>query len=338
MAHSRRNLRVLYIVQFFPQVSETYIKTEIDALVSDYDIKIVSLETPNLSYDSPHEYFYENREDRFSEMIRQFKPDILHTHWVYTVKTVGKLSQKHSIPFTVRSHSFDVLGKTTSHIVEALKYLNSSLCLGVLAFPVGMGILSSIGVTPSKLIECFPVINFSRFYDPSPNGKAVMNMGACLDKKKFENYIDLAHKMPEKTFNLYAIGYNEEKLQEYNRKRGGRVNFVPIVHPEVMLAEYKKHEWMVYTARFSPATVGLPMAVAEAQAAGVGVCMANIRPDLANYVGDAGYLYNSIEEVQEIIAHSFSQERRELGFSLAKRSDIERHKHLLTDLWNNVHN
>jgi hypothetical protein len=31
------------------------------------------------------------------------------------------------------------------------------------------------------------------------------------------------------------------------------------------------------------------MSIAEAQGAGVGVCMANIRPDLREYVGPAGF-------------------------------------------------
>ena len=37
------------------------------------------------------------------------------------------------------------------------------------------------------------------------------------------------------------------------------------------------------------------MAIAEAQAAGVGVCMPNIRPDIKEYVGEAGFVYDSIE-------------------------------------------
>ena len=37
------------------------------------------------------------------------------------------------------------------------------------------------------------------------------------------------------------------------------------------------------------------MAIAEAQAAGVSVCMPNIRPDIKEYVGEAGFVYDSIE-------------------------------------------
>ena len=37
------------------------------------------------------------------------------------------------------------------------------------------------------------------------------------------------------------------------------------------------------------------MAIAEAQADGVGVCIPNIRPDIKEYVGEAGLIYDSIE-------------------------------------------
>lgn len=46
------------------------------------------------------------------------------------------------------------------------------------------------------------------------------------------------------------------------------------------------------------------MSVAEAQAAGVGVCFPNLRPDLAEYLGGAGYLYDSLAEVAQVVAKS----------------------------------
>jgi glycosyltransferase involved in cell wall biosynthesis len=80
-------------------------------------------------------------------------------------------------------------------------------------------------------------------------------------------------------------------------------------------------------------TVGWPLAVAEAQASGVGVCIANMRPDLKEYVGEAGYLYNSIEELKEIVSKPFSPEKRELGFKLAERSNFTERVSELTALW-----
>ena len=78
-----------------------------------------------------------------------------------------------------------------------------------------------------------------------------------------------------------------------------------------MGAEYKKHQWLVYTASRKMNSVGWPMAVAEAQAAGVGVCLPNIRADLQEYLGGAGFLYDSINEVIDIIRNPFRDEMRQ---------------------------
>lgn len=75
------------------------------------------------------------------------------------------------------------------------------------------------------------------------------------------------------------------------------------------------------------------MSIAEAQGAGVGVYMANIRPDLRDYVGPAGFLYDSISQVLEIISKPFPAELREMGFEHAKKSDIFSHRASLFKLW-----
>ena len=40
--------RVLYILDRYPQISETYIENEIRQLVARYDLRILSLQPPNL--------------------------------------------------------------------------------------------------------------------------------------------------------------------------------------------------------------------------------------------------------------------------------------------------
>jgi hypothetical protein len=80
-------------------------------------------------------------------------------------------------------------------------------------------------------------------------------------------------------------------------------------------------------------TIGWPIAVAEAQAAGVGVCFPNLRPDIQDYLGGAGILYSSLTELVDIISQPVPEEMREKGFEVAKKSDIKTHLHRLTDLW-----
>jgi hypothetical protein len=129
------------------------------------------------------------------------------------------------------------------------------------------------------------------------------------------------------------MGYKVEEMRRLNEAAGRPVRVVPPVEPEDMPAEYKKHGWLVYTAAKGDNTVGWPLAVAEAQASGVGVCVPNLRPDLRDYVGRAGFVYDSVAEVADLVSREFSEELRQIGFENAKKSDVFEHRRTLTDLW-----
>lgn len=358
-----KKLKVLYVLANYPQLSQTYIKNEIDTLANQYEIKIVALSGPSLTtkkqpyttYMNHQPYSLETRASQIIEIIKDFRPDVLHSHWLNMAPLVAILSRKTNVPYTIRAHSFDSLGHNDS--TNYLKYLynwlrnwpqfrgfkpqhiaihiNSENCLGVLTFPFTRPLLENAGISSRKIIECFPVIAYKQFLDKSPNGKRIMNVGACIPKKRMEDFIDLACKDRSRKFDLYSIGYETQRIVDYNNKKGNPVDILSVLEPEDMPREYKKHQWLVYTADKAFNTVGWPMAVAEAQASGVGVCLPNIRPDLQEYLGGAGYLYDSIDQVAEIIRNDVPDEIRELGFEQARKSDIESHIHLLTDLWTN---
>lgn len=344
--------RVLYVLKNFPQMSETYIKTEIEAVKEYCDVKIVSTKAANLPAQKHEPYEQVTELAAIVEIIQDFRPDVLHSHWLHSVKTLGKLSRKTGVPFTVRAHSFDsiwpepysVAGRlpflgafrNPSHIRRALNLINGELCLGVLTFPFARARLERAGIRPDKLVDCYPVVNYRLFHDEGPNGDDVMNVGACIPKKKMEDFLDLAVAAPTLRFNLYALGYQVEQLRETAKNRNSPVHFNPPLELEEMPAVYKKHRWLVYTAS-QHGNVGWPLSVAEAQASGVGVCMANIRDDLREYIGAAGFLYNTLDEARKIIAQPFPQELRQIGFAQAQKSDVFEHRALLLDLWSKSH-
>ena len=212
--------------------------------------------------------------------------------------------------------------------------INDDLCLGVLAMPFARSpLVERVGLTASKVISSPPVVDFEHFYDRGENGRAVMNTGACIPKKAMDDYVRIAARMRKLTFDLYAIGHLVNELRELNTELGSPVQFCGPVPYQRMRGEYKKHAWLLYTASFTHKTVGWPMAVLEAQAAGVVVYMAHIRPDVADYLAGTGYLYRSLDEAEAILSNEPPGEMRARGFDHARDLDIRRHIHLLTDLW-----
>jgi hypothetical protein len=61
--------------------------------------------------------------------------------------------------------------------------------------------------------------------------------------------------------------------------------------------------------------------------------MQRIRDDLADYVGEAGYLFTTLEQAGEIISGPFPGHRRQLGFEQAWRSDAALHLDALCKVW-----
>ncbi|MGB7442276.1 MAG: glycosyltransferase [Coleofasciculaceae cyanobacterium] len=329
-------MRAIYIIKQFPQLSETYVKSEIEAVQDECEVLVIGLNYPDVPYKNHAPYHVLFDWDRIVEIIEEFKPHVLHTHWLYNIWKLEHFAQKTNTPYTIRAHSFDLLINPEEHYTSAVPLINDDLCLGVLTFPFGRPPLEKIGVRSDKLHDCYPVVHYNRFYDRSPNGEAVMNVGACNAKKKMEDFIELADMLPQMQFNLYPVGYDAPKIKKINETNRNPVNIGTPVQPEEMPREYKKHRWMVYTASHKMGTVGWPIALAEAQASGVGVCMANLRPDLREYVGEAGFLFDSISEAKEIISQPFPDELREIGFEHAKKSDVFEHKTILTNLWRNA--
>ena len=93
---------------------------------------------------------------------------------------------------------------------------------------------------------------------------------------------------------------------------------MPLIDPEDMLPHYKWARWLVGGYQKLQDTVGWKVSAGEAWAAGTGVCLPAIRPDLVDYVGDAGLTYVDPAELPEIVSEPVATAHREAGFEKAK--------------------
>jgi hypothetical protein len=332
-------LKILYILSEYPQLSQTYIQTEVKEVSKTHFVKIISLSVPNTPSTEYFPFVLANTPKEVFEIIDEFKPNFLHTHYLSNAKILFKFSLKTGIPFTIRAHSFDAfVDQTINQIPDFLnsasKNINHERCKGVVVLPFTRNFLTdSCAILPDKLVDAPPVMDVEQFYDLSENGDAVMNVGACLPKKKMDDFLYLASIYPKKTYNLYAIGYNVKELAFKGLSMKASVNFISKIPHSKMLKEYKKHSFLVYTADFEMKTVGWPMATIEAMAAGVMVCMPLIREDLKEYLGDGVHYYKNINDVVEIISGTIDEEKRIENSAFALKYDVSKHISKLTDLW-----
>ena len=342
--------RALYMLFHYPSITEAYIEAEIRAVSEWYDVLVIATdEDPKgVTYynnHSPYKMVHE-REGMLRE-IRAFQPHVIHAHRLFMLPTMMPICIELGIPFTVRSHAHDAFPSRDPRVADWLrqsssvltKATRSDLCLGILAFPFTRKYLKDWGVPEEKIFDCSAVIDFHRFYDESANGSAIVNSGSYMPKKGMEDFLELGRRMPHLEFKLYSLSsrmHHIDELKEKNRRLGSHVSIMDPVQPEMMPGEFKKAQWMVYTADPILANVCWPVSIAEAQASGVGVCMRNIRPDLRDYVGESGFLYNSLDEVEAIISHPFDQGLRSKGFEQARKSDVFAHREILLGLWDST--
>jgi len=305
--------RVLYLLREYPQVSQTYVRTEIDRVKRrGFTVSVGAFFPPDIGYrdHEPYEVLREHNEAAVVELGRRHRPDIVHCHDFQLARIVILLARAAGTFFTVRAHSFDVLEPGALDDPRAIAALNDPACRGLLCFPFLVDRLMRAGVSPKKIVPCWPVVDIAKFRNRAPNGPDVMNVGAALPKKAMHLFADLATALPTRKFNLYMLGYQATSIEAYARAAGSPMQVVPPVHPDAMPAEYKKHQWLVYTASKEMGTVGWPISVAEAQASGVGVLLQNVRPDIADYVGPGGYVFDTLEDARRIISQPFPTERR----------------------------
>ena len=235
--------------------------------------------------------------------------------------------------YSIRTHSFDVIGKSLDYISQFKDAINSDRCCGIICFPFLKKKFIEAGIMSHKIFTSYPVVDVKRFLNRSENQEGVMNVGAAIPKKNMKEFFYIANENPGIRFSLYGIGYDIKKLEKQNESLRNKVIIKDCLEPWQMASEYKKNNWLLYTACHNLKNVGWPMAIAEAQASGLGILMKNIRPDLKEYIGSAGFLYDTPEEASKILQCQYPAEMREAGFKQAQKSSLDNHLHLLKTVW-----
>jgi lipopolysaccharide/colanic/teichoic acid biosynthesis glycosyltransferase/glycosyltransferase involved in cell wall biosynthesis len=328
--------RILVLANTFPELSQTYTLVEVEALRERFDVLVVSFSYSRFPHwtDIPHiQITAENERNVVNFLTHRFRPQLVHGHFLSDLERIAALAALLDCPYTVRTHAPDVIWPDPARWKAMPRIIEDERCLGILIFPFARPWMEAAGVRPDKIVDAYPVVDVRRFLDRSPNGEGVMHLGAGGRKKGMDDFIRLSKMVPEKRFDLYAIGERAEEWKSFNHEIGGRVNCHIPVDFHQMPAVYKGHDWLVYCTNDAYPLVGWPVALAEAWASGVGVCLRPIRPDQADYVGDAGFLVKDMHEAARIIAGPVPQEMRERAFAWAERFDVRRNLPTLTDLW-----
>jgi glycosyltransferase involved in cell wall biosynthesis len=328
-------MRILLLYNGYPRLSHPYQYEEANELHKRHELLIISWGWKLYStLKDPLPYIHDHPLQQL-EAIKAFSPDHIHAHYLNNIGLCEEVAKKLGVGYTIRTHSFDILGEQDFHKYKG--YIEKDVCKGIFVFPGFVAKFIEAKIDSTKIVPSYPLINMDWFSSIEPNGRDIMSGGCILPKKNLEGFIDLATKIkqryPNYTITYYGIDEDPiyyEKLKKYNKRLGSPVLFKTVDACDMGI-EYKKHQWLIYTACPKLQTVGYPCMIAEAQCSGVGVIMYKLREDLEDYVTENGYLYTKDEEVLEILAEPFSEEKRQKALLLKERYDLSKHIQELED-------
>jgi glycosyltransferase involved in cell wall biosynthesis len=285
--------RVLYAVWHHPQLSESYIATEIERMRRwGVHVEVWSEVVPV----APFPTSVPVHRGTLAAAIGRTRPDVVHIHWLNTAGVYRDEVERAGLLATVRGHGFEFTPDLAAAleqdpVIRAL-YIFPHLAA---ACPPGVGKIRPI-------TACF---NPDRFYPgDQKDPRLVLRAGAGLRTKDIPLFMRVARKCPDHRFVLALVRCNEneavvDELIEQNRALGSPVDVRVNVPHEEMASLVRRAGIFMHT--HAPGSgYGMPVSICEAMATGTYVigrrCAA-----AEVYIGDPSQCYDDEEDAARLI-------------------------------------
>lgn len=282
-------IRVLCLVDNFPVNSESYIRVELEYVVSKgIDVAVAAAKSSGASYPAPPgvKVFYGH--DSAEQAKKVFKPDLVHVHWANIVSRVYPLG----LPITVRGHSFEWNSKLSSVIAA------HSQVKKLFVFP---GQINKCAPSP-KILPLPVAYSHYRFsYAGTHKRPLVFRAAAGLPGKGLEEFLEIAQRVRRMIDCEFVLAMSTPTpvytahLVALNERLGCPVELL------TNLSHEECADWMreakVFLRGHDPAShsYGMPISVAEALASGC-IVVARECPEAVDYIGNAGFFYKDLDE------------------------------------------
>jgi glycosyltransferase involved in cell wall biosynthesis len=295
-----RPLRVLYLLWHYPQLSETYIESEI-LCMKRWGVHIEAWSRCTVA--TPYEPSVPVHRGSIAEAIAACRPDILHVHWTNIAIEEGEQLLASGLPFTVRGHGFEFTDKALQKLLT-LPGLRRAF-----VFPHQIGSFSD----EPRLTPMAAAFDTSLFRpEPNKDRQLVIRTGAALASKDLELFFDVARRLPNFRFVMAAVDclnqkpYMEELIKTWKSSNSGaelmlnvpRDQLAPLVHR----AGFYLHT-MTPPNQPGGTPIGMPISIAEAMATGAYVLVRDV-PPLNSYFGRVGSVYRNAKQAAELIAET----------------------------------
>lgn len=287
-------LRVLFVCFDYPQLSESYVHTEIRWLLSHgVHIEVHCGELPR----SPGQPLAPIHYGNLADTIAAVAPDIVHVHWMSQTSQFAETLARCGVPVTVRVHGFDYTDQLGRELAR-MPWLQR-----LYTFP---GLQPGDRRDAEKWLPLASNFDSTRYYPPkSKNRRLVLRCGACLPTKDLQLTLQVAALRPEYRFLLVLSNNNHgielaETLIRKNEELGSPAEIRFDLQYDEMAALMREASVYLHTFGYAQ-PFGQPISIAEAMACGTIPCVRFSRRAL-DYTGEAGLYYDSAADVSELLA------------------------------------
>jgi glycosyltransferase involved in cell wall biosynthesis len=290
-------MRILYAVDNFPVLSESYIRTELEFVrAQGVEIAVASEKHPGVSYPVDVNVTYCD----VVSTVKRWKPDVVHVHWSNIVYRVASLD----VPVTVRGHSFEFDPDVTH------RHCSNANIKWIFLFPHQV---SRCFPSP-KIVPMTSAYSPTRYYPSDVKERLVFRSGAGLVGKDLDGFIRIAHvykRLFPTAFCRFILAVTApdqpyaHHLENLNRSLGSPVELLRDISHEENAALTRRAS--VYLRSHDPEAhlYGMPVSIAEALATGCTV-VARDCPEARNYIEESGRFYKTHEEAAREIGKALS--------------------------------
>lgn len=239
------------------------------------------------------------------EALARVRPDLVHTHWLHMAQRYSAKMQAAGLPLTVRGHGYEF----SPEVVAILD--QNPVIRAVYLFPH----LAARCYGISEKIRPFPATFNPSLYRPSQNKdrQLVMRTGAALPTKDYLTFMQAARLCPDHRFVLVLCRENKPGvyLQEIIAMRDQLGAPVEIhtdwQHEEV--AGMMSQAGIYFHTNGPDSPFGMPISIIEAMATGSYIISRRC-PGSAEYIHDAGNVYDTVEEAAALICQTEGWSKR----------------------------
>lgn len=283
----RAPLRLLYVVWHYPQLSETYVETEIRCMLRlGVHVEVWA----QIEGVAPYDSAVRVHRGTLAQAIEQSNPNILHAHWLSFVRSQRDALAAARLPLTVRTHGFDTSDDTLSAVL-ALGTVRRIFC-----FPHEIP-KTAAAARLQPLQAAFDTTLFRP--QRAKDRRLVLRTSAALPSKNLELFFEVAKRLPHHRCVLAVVtcSLQEAYVDELTAlwKAHGSPGELLIDVPRDELARLVEQAGLyLHTARLpgeaGGTPIGMPISIAEAMATGAHVLVRAATP-LVAYAGEAGRAY-----------------------------------------------